>query len=309
MKVSVLKRLIKEIIKESGFKPLPREARPYKCTVCGATQSITTNHDGPVIEYCPKCSHSPSRGQSYDIPGRHRHCRTFVYDPSVNEVTQKDIRSTHPHPAMPKKYNDRSRPEFQKMTLDNLKAIKEKCKRTVKYIESHPELRIRKEDLQRELKLWKLCDDEIERRLEYINKPVAESQGISNNQVRYGTNCTGISHGVSTDPRSVSSVRDELNDPIMNGKLHEGQYRFDDFNWMKRGDGFGIPSDVYYGTILIGTIISQENGYLVALVKGPNGDRSYRQDPKKPFKTKNDAAQALHRAWKSLRHGEETKSF
>jgi len=142
-----------------------------------------------------------------------------------------------------------------------------------------------------------------------IKKIIKESQGISNNQVRYGTNCTGISHGVSTDPRSVPSVRDELNDPIMNGKLHEGQYRFDDFNWMKRGDGFGIPSDVYYGTILLGVIVSQENGYLIGLVKGPNGDRSYKQDPKKPFKTKDDAAEALHRAWKSLRHGEETKSF
>jgi hypothetical protein len=136
-----------------------------------------------------------------------------------------------------------------------------------------------------------------------------ESQGISNNQVRYGTNCTGISHGVSTDPRSIPSVRDELNDPIMNGKLHEGQYRFDDFTYLKRGDGFGIPSDVYYGTILLGVIVSQENGYLIGIVKGPNGDRSYKQDPKKPFKTKDDAAEALHRAWKSLRHGEETKYF
>ena len=92
-------------------------------------------------------------------------------------------------------------------------------------------------------------------------------------------------------------------------KLNEGQYRFDDFTWMKRGDGFGIPSDVYYGTILIGVIVSQENGYVIATIKGPTGDRSYRQDPKKPFKTKDDTTEALHRAWKSLRHGEETKSF
>jgi hypothetical protein len=230
-----------------------------------------------------------------------------------------------------------------------------------------------------------------------IKTIIKESQGISNNQVRYGTNCTGISHGVSTDPRNVSSVRDELNDPRLNGKLHEDgektehfsvewgspditrgagkiylgdkwfanilkaddwnpkyvgkwwinrhgeafklkfpateiyfddvqslldylekwyqsrklneQYKFDDFTYLARGDGFGVPTDVYYGTILLGVIVSQENGYVVAIIKGPNGDRSYRQDPKKTFKTKEEAAQALHRAWKSLRHDEETKSF
>lgn len=227
----------------------------------------------------------------------------------ILEVSQKDIKMRHPQPCMPWVGMNQNQPDFSKMTLDNIKAIKEKCKRAVEYVKSHPELKTRQEDLQRELKLWKLCDNEIKRRLQYINRPVKESQGISNNQVRYGTNCTGISHGVSADLRSVPSVRDELNDPIMNGKLHEGQYKFDDFNWLKRGDGFGIPTDVYYGTILLGVIISQENGYLIGLVKGPNGDRSYKQDPKKPFKTKDDAAEALHRAWKSLRYGEETKSF
>ena len=227
----------------------------------------------------------------------------------LKEVSQKDIKSRHPHPFMPWIDNDQNQPDFKKMTLDNLKAIKDKCKRTIDYLKVNKHLRTNVEDLQRELKLWKLCDDEMKKRLKYINKPVSESQGISNNQTYYQTNCTGTSHGVSADPRSVPSVRDELNDPIMNGKLHEGQYKFDDFNWMKRGDGFGIPSDVYYGTILLGVIVSQENGYLVATIKGPTGDRSYRQDPKKPFKTKDDAAEALHRAWKSLRHGEETKSF
>ena len=199
--------------------------------------------------------------------------------------------------------------DVKKMTLDNLKAMRDKTKRVINYIKSHPELRTRKEDLQRELSVYKTYDDEMKKRLQYINKPVSESQGISNNQTYYQTNCTGISHGVSTDPRSVPSARDELNDPILNGKLHEGQYRFDDFNWLKRGDGFGVPTDVYYGTVLLGVIVSQENGYVIGLVKGSNGDRPYKQDSKKPFKTKDDAAETLHRAWKSIRHGEETKSF
>ncbi len=216
----------------------------------------------------------------------------------IKEVSQKDIKSRHPHPCMPFVGNGQTQPDFSRMTLDNLKAIRDKCKRSIDYVKNHPELRTRREDLQRELNLLKLCNDELNRRLQYINKPVSENnKGL------------GYNHNSSSDLRSIPSVRDELNDPIMNGKLHEGQYKFDDFNWMKRGDGFGIPSDVYYGTILLGVIVSQENGYLVATIKGPTGDRSYRQDPKKPFKTKDDAAEALHRAWKSLRHGEETKSF
>lgn len=407
---SVLKELIKKIIKESEEEEpdseiLRSEARPYKCTVCGHVESITTNHTGPVFHYCSKCSWAPSKGPTYNVPGYHKNCRAFVYDPSVNEITQKDITSRHPHPFMPFKSvgNKHGVPDLQKMTLGNLKALAEKSRRSIDYILKHPEIEDAKNILEFESEHFKIFMDELKRRLQYINKPINENQtpeikskhfvvkfgekelpkyagkiffgdvwfanavkiendwipghngewlinrhagalqmGLPSvveyfktvqellnylerwlqksgnlredlqqrhNQVGYQSQCTGISHGVSSDYNDVQLVRDPLNDPMLNGKLHENDvYKFDDFPETKRGDGFGMAINVYHKTIFLGIIVSQSNGYLVSTVRGPeNRDRSYRQDPNKPFKTKDDAAKALHRAWKSLRHGE-TKS-
>lgn len=105
------------------------------------------------------------------------------------------------------------------------------------------------------------------------------------------------------------TVEDMLNtlEKWYSSRTMNEQYKFDDFKWLARRDGFGMPTDVYYGSILLGVIVSQPNGYLVAIVKGPTSDVSYKQSPQKPFKTKSDAAEALHRAWKSLRHREETE--
>jgi len=206
----------------------------------------------------------------------------------IKEVSQSDINSKLPGR---RSFDTQWNPKLKMMTLDNLKALRNKAARTIKSVKpSDDDWGMRKQATQDYI----MFQTEIKRRLEQINRPVSEDLGYSNNVV--------------TDPRSNTCVRDELNDPRLNDKLNE-QYRFDDYTYLKRGDGFGVPTDVYYGSILLGVIVSQENGYLVGLVKGPNGDRAYKQDPKKPFKTKNDAAEALHRAWKSLRHGEETKSF
>ncbi len=217
----------------------------------------------------------------------------------LKEVSQKDINMRHPRRSG---FDNDWNPKLEMMTLDNLKSIMAKTKSTIKYIQSNPHLRTRSEDLQRELKLYKLYSDEIKKRLQYINKPIGESTEPS-------IGGSYSDQAMVTEPDDITQLeRDPLTDPMLNQKLHEAQYRFDDFNWMKRGDGFGIPTDVYYGTILLGVVVSQPNGYLVALVKGPTGDRSYKQDPKRPFKTKDDAAEALHRAWKSLRQGKETET-
>jgi hypothetical protein len=45
------------------------------------------------------------------------------------------------------------------------------------------------------------------------------------------------------------------------------------------------------------------------LIKGPKGDISIKPSSKNKFKTKDDAAETLHRVWKSYRHGEETKKW
>ena len=300
MKKSYLKRLIKEIILESTFKPLPREARPYKCTVCGAVQSITTNHDGPVIEYCPKCSHSPSRGQSYDIPGRHKHCRAFVYDPSVNEVSQFDINQTHPKRVS---FDSQWNPKLKMMTLYNLKSMIAKTRRMIDSMKNSPHLRRDRDGLQKELQLHKLYSDEIKRRLQYINNPMDESQGIFKNQVSDQSQCTGYSHGVSSDYNDVQLVRDPLNDPRLNNKLDEEnkQYRFDD-KFFEKGRWDNREMDVYYGTILLGTLWSRPDGYIVDTVMGIKHSIKINRTSKNKFKTKEEAAKALHVTWKSLRY-------
>lgn len=92
-------------------------------------------------------------------------------------------------------------------------------------------------------------------------------------------------------------------------KLNE-QYRFEDFTYLARGDGFGVPTTVYYGTIPLGVIVSQEDGYMIGTIKGPDKEVSFKQSPKNKFKTKEDAAKIIHQQWKLLRYNDsETKSW
>ncbi len=84
------------------------------------------------------------------------------------------------------------------------------------------------------------------------------------------------------------------------------QYRFHDFKWLARMDGFGMPTDVYYGSILLGVIVSTPNGYTIEMVKGPTTNVSYKQSPKNLFKTKDDAAKVIRRVWRLLRQNKET---
>mgnify|MGYP000060737981 CR=1 FL=1 len=56
------------------------------------------------------------------------------------EVTQKDIKQTHPHPFMPQK--DDQSPDLKMMTLDNLNALKAKAYRGWVYYKKHKEYKI-----------------------------------------------------------------------------------------------------------------------------------------------------------------------
>jgi hypothetical protein len=110
----------------------------------------------------------------------------------------------------------------------------------------------------------------------------------------------GYSHGIVIDDPTFL-VRDPLNDPELTGKLNEGDYRFDDFNWLGNMAGFRKPSDVYYGSILLGVIESESDGYVIKVVKGPLGDLSLKPSPQNKFKTKDEAAKILHNMWRRLR--------
>ena len=132
-----------------------------------------------------------------------------------------------------------------------------------------------------------------------------EDTSSSHNQVFPPTSRAGYSHGATSDYGDVQLERDPLNDPRLTGKkpFKESTFKFKDFNWMKRGDGFGMPIDVYYGTILIGVITTEPGYYEVSLIKGPtkHDDVPIKKDKKNQFKTKELAARAVHLMWKLQR--------
>jgi hypothetical protein len=81
------------------------------------------------------------------------------------------------------------------------------------------------------------------------------------------------------------------------------RFEFNDFNWLGNMAGFGVPSDVKIGSMYIGTIESDSkgNGYRVVLVDTPKGKIKLPVNPKNLFKSKNLAADFLHRIWSYYR--------
>lgn len=75
-------------------------------------------------------------------------------------------------------------------------------------------------------------------------------------------------------------------------------YSFDDFEWLGNMSGFGIPSDVYYGAIYLGTIESDIDGYRLVLVDTPRAKKRVEQSSLNRFKSKNESARVLHLLWK-----------
>jgi len=220
----------------------------------------------------------------------------------LEEVTQKDLKSTMPGVRAwnIKKFPNQPTqqiPNFKLMTLDNLKAMKDKDDRILASLKKNkPE-----EYSQYGPLIWKqrqAYDFEIKRRLKQINQKIPESTEPS-----IGGSYSDQAANVEWDD-ITQMERDPLTDPELNGKLNES-YKFDDFNWLGNKNGFDTPSDVYYGSILLGTIESKRDGYVVTVVMGPIGPDTRRpvvQGPTNKFKSKNLAAEALHKTWKALRN-------
>lgn len=78
-------------------------------------------------------------------------------------------------------------------------------------------------------------------------------------------------------------------------------YKFDEFKWLGNMAGFGVPVDVSYGAIYLGLIESTPDGYVIQMVDTPKGKQKIRQGGTNKFKTKQDAAETLHKAWKLMR--------
>jgi hypothetical protein len=81
------------------------------------------------------------------------------------------------------------------------------------------------------------------------------------------------------------------------------EYHFKDFKYLATGDGFNYPVDVAFGTIHLGTLIAEADGYVIRTVDTPNGSQAIKNSPNNKFKTLDIAAEILHRTWKSFRYG------
>lgn len=86
-----------------------------------------------------------------------------------------------------------------------------------------------------------------------------------------------------------------------------GKYTFHDFGWIHNMAGFGVPSDVKYGSVYLGTIESVEDGYKIVLIDTPHGNKKFPNNEKNKFKTKNLAAEFLHKAWLFYKTGKVSK--
>ena len=203
-------------------------------------------------------------------------------DKHLDEIAHKDIKSNYPpRYAFDKDWN----PNLSMMTLDNLKSLKQKAERNITYCRS----RGMSVELKRELKIWRIYDLEMRRRMKYINSPVNEDHGL------------GYSHNVSFD--ITKKERDPLTDPLLTGKMNETKikFKYKDHDWLALASGFRKPTDVFYGTILLGVIESVPDGYVILTVDSPKGMTAIKKSPQNHFKTKDDAAKTLHQTWKMLR--------
>lgn len=80
-------------------------------------------------------------------------------------------------------------------------------------------------------------------------------------------------------------------------------YKFEEFKGNATPDGFNYPVDVYYGTIYLGTLIAKADGYVIAQVATPTAKTKISPSRNNKFRTKEIAAEVLHRTWKSIRYG------
>ena len=80
-------------------------------------------------------------------------------------------------------------------------------------------------------------------------------------------------------------------------------YTFDDFDYLAKPNGFGVPTDVKYKSTYIGTIESMPEGYQIVLIDTPKSGKQVIRPNKKQnvFKSKDLAATQLHKVWKLIR--------
>ena len=110
----------------------------------------------------------------------------------------------------------------------------------------------------------------------------------------------GYGHNVSI-PGDENTMNRSTITPLEETSL---EYRFTDFKHLSNAAGFKVPTDVHYGNVFLGVIESEEDGYVIKLVKGPKNNIFVQRSPANKFKNKSEAAQMLHKLWKHQRRKE-----
>jgi hypothetical protein len=80
-------------------------------------------------------------------------------------------------------------------------------------------------------------------------------------------------------------------------------YTFKNFEELATPDGFNYPIDVSYGTVYLGTIVAEPDGFVIQIVDTPKGKQNIKSSPSNKFKSQDLAAEVLHRTWKTFRFG------
>jgi hypothetical protein len=108
-----------------------------------------------------------------------RHKNMYTYE-GLNEVKDADIKQRLPRSPKQYRYTDDGKLDLSKMTLDNLKALRAKVARSIQYftllVSKGGDQHV---DLQRELDEFKRINDEMRKRMDYINKPVMETDTLN----------------------------------------------------------------------------------------------------------------------------------
>ena len=145
----------------------------------------------------------------------------FSIKRGLKEVNQRDINSRHPQSRH--NWDKNWNPKLDTMTLDNLKSLRRKESDMHQHIISQPEPDFVMADKHYELS--KIYDDEIKRRLKYINKPILKEFGDAD----VGMSCLGQS--TNAERADITQMeRDPLNDPRLNGKLNEENEKTEHFS-------------------------------------------------------------------------------
>jgi predicted nucleotidyltransferase len=121
--------------------------------------------------------------------------KTYDREMSVDEVGMKDLKPHLPPPENVR-YTDNSNLRLDRLTMDNLIALRSKSARSIAYLKKKES----PQSLDREMEKFKTYSSEIKRRLAYINKPVNEMGG-GGGGVGGGAGPGGIGLGYGGDPK------------------------------------------------------------------------------------------------------------